>query len=57
MVSITPNILYQLLQGMMKHLIKWLIKIFGPTAIDSYCKSMPPNHKTTLFTKGVALLS
>ena len=56
-ISITPDILHQLLQGMMKHLIKWLIKIFGLTAIDSWCKSMPPNHKTTLFTKGIASLS
>jgi hypothetical protein len=56
-VSITPDILHQLLQGMMKHLIKWLIKIYGLAAIDSRCKAMPPNHKTTLFTKGIATLS
>ncbi len=46
-----------MLQGVMKHLIKWLIKIFGSAAIDSRCKAMPPNHKTTLFTKGIASLS
>jgi hypothetical protein len=56
-ISITSNILYQLLQGIMKHLIKWLIKIFGLTAINLWCKSMPPNHKTTLFTKGITSLS
>jgi hypothetical protein len=29
-LSITPDILHQLLQGMMKHLIRWLIRLFGP---------------------------
>src|SRR6266851_4105022 len=46
-----------MLQGVMKHLIKWLIKIFGSAAIDSQCKAMPPNYKTTLFTKSIASLS
>jgi hypothetical protein len=56
-ISITPDILHQMLQGMMKHLIKWLVKIFGPAAIDSWCKAMPPNHKMTLFAKGILMLS
>jgi len=33
-VSITLDILYQMLQGMVKHLIQWLIGIFGPSVID-----------------------
>ena len=33
-MSITPDILHQLLQGMVKHLIQWLIEIFGPGEID-----------------------
>ena len=56
-ISITPDILHQMLQGMMKHLIGWLISIFGPTVIDAWCKSMPPNHNFLLFTKGIATLS
>jgi hypothetical protein len=55
--SITPDILHQLLQGMVRHVIKWLIKIYGSMAIDSRCKAMPPNHKITLFTKGITTLS
>jgi Plavaka transposase len=55
-ISITPDILHQMLQGVMKHLIGWLIRIFGPSAIDARCKSMPPNHKILLFTKGIATL-
>ena len=54
---ITPDILHQLLQGMVKHLITWLISIFGATAIDSQCQAVPPNHKTLLFTKGITTLS
>ncbi len=56
-ISITPNILHQLLQGMMRHLIKWVIKIYSSAAIDLCCKAMPPNHKTMLFMKGIATLS
>ena len=33
--SITPDILHQMLQGMVKHLIQWLVGIFGPSVIDT----------------------
>ena len=56
-VSITPDILHQLLQGVMKHLIAWLVRIFGPAAIDMRCKAIPPNHKVMIFTKGITTLS
>ena len=56
-VSITPDILHQMLQGVMKHLIGWLVSIFGASAIDARCKSIPPNHKILLFTKGITTLS
>jgi hypothetical protein len=42
---------------MMKHLIKWLVRIFGPREINARCRAMPPNHKTLLFTKGITTLS
>jgi Plavaka transposase len=56
-LSITPDILHQMLQGVMKHLIGWLVSIFGAVAIDARCKAIPPSHKTMLFTKGIATLS
>jgi Plavaka transposase len=56
-LSITPNILHQLLQGMVRHLISWLTGIFGAVAIDARCHAMPPNHKVTIFTKGISILS
>ena len=56
-ISITPDVLHQLLQGMMRHLIKWLVAVFGPTEINARSRAMPPNHKTMLFTKGITTLS
>jgi Plavaka transposase len=56
-ISITPNILHQMLQGMVKHLIHWLVSIFGAVGIDAWCKAIPPNHKIMIFTKGIATLS
>ena len=56
-VSITPDILHQLLQGVVKHLIMWLTIAFGPAVIDTRCRSMPPNHHIAAFPKGITCLS
>ena len=56
-LSITPDILHQMLQGMVKHLIVWLVGIFGLAAINTRCRAIPPNHKVTLFSKGITNLS
>lgn len=58
-VSITPDILHQLLQGVMKHLISWVTSpnAFGPAEIDARCRTIPPNHHITLFSKGITMLS
>ena len=56
-LSITPNILHQLLQGVMKHLLSWNISAFGPTQIDAWCRAIPPNHHITHFPKGITSLS
>ena len=57
--SITPDILHQLLQGVMKHLIAWLSDplIFGQQRIDAQCRLMAPNHQTVLFPRGITTLS
>jgi hypothetical protein len=56
-LSITPDILHQMLQGMVKHLVVWLTDIFEAAAIDAQCGMIPPNHKMMLFTKGITTFS
>ena len=55
--SITPNILHQVHQGMVKHIISWVSGIFGAAAIDARCRAIPPGHDIMLFTKGISSLS
>ncbi|KAL0572117.1 hypothetical protein V5O48_009844 [Marasmius crinis-equi] len=55
--SVTPDILHQLYQGLIKHLIAWLIKIIGAVEIDARCRRFPPNHNIRLFLRGISGLS
>ncbi|KAF8952951.1 hypothetical protein BDZ97DRAFT_1992200 [Flammula alnicola] len=55
--SITPDILHQLYQGMIKHLISWIRSACGDTEIDARCRRLPPNHNIRLFLKGISHLS
>ena len=55
--SITPDILHQLYQGVIKHLVSWLVSAFGGAEIDARCRRLPPNHNIRLFMKGITSLS
>ena len=55
--SITPNILHQLYQGIIKYLKAWILCACKPTEIDARCHCLPPNHNIHLFTKGISSLS
>ena len=55
--SVTPDILHQVHQGMVKHIISWLISIFGAAAINAQCHAIPPSHDIMLFTKGITSLA
>jgi Plavaka transposase len=55
--SITPNILHQLYQGVIQHLIAWLKECCGSAEIDARCQHLPPNHNIQLFMKGISSLS
>jgi len=55
--SITPDILHQLYQGVIKHLLAWVKRAYGPIEIDAHCHRLPPNHNIHLFMKGISSLS
>ncbi|KAG1879758.1 hypothetical protein F4604DRAFT_1879992 [Suillus subluteus] len=53
---ITPDILHQLYQGLVKHLISWLSEACRAAEIDAQCRRLPSNHNIQLFTKGITTL-
>lgn len=55
-LSITPDILHQIHQGVAKHLIGWLKRIRSED-IDARCRRLPPNHNARHFYKGIMGLS
>lgn len=55
--SITPDVLHQLLQGVFKHLIKWLKQAYGTREIDARTQRLIPNHHIRLFSNGITILS
>ena len=54
---ITPDILHQLYQGVIKHVVSWITDTFGPAEIDARCRRIPPNHNIRIFLKGITKLS
>ncbi|KAF7332804.1 hypothetical protein MSAN_02431600 [Mycena sanguinolenta] len=56
-LSITPDVLHQLFQGVIKHVVAWVKDAYGPVAIDARCRRLPPNHNVRLFLKGITTLS
>ncbi|KAL7284380.1 hypothetical protein ACG7TL_001670 [Trametes sanguinea] len=54
--SIVPDLLHQLYQGVIKHMITWLTKAFGSAELDACCQCIPPNHNIRLFLKGITKL-
>jgi hypothetical protein len=55
--SITPDILHQIYQGLIKHIVGWIIEAVGPEEVDARCRRLPPNHNLRSFTKGISSLS
>lgn len=55
--SITSNILHQLYQGIIKHIVNWIKSIFGASEINAWCRRLPPNHNLCHFSKGITTLS
>ena len=55
--SITPDILHQLHQGIIRHLISWLVQAYGAAEIDACCQCIIPNHHVRIFSEGITSLS
>ncbi|KAJ6540469.1 hypothetical protein B0H19DRAFT_1212980 [Mycena capillaripes] len=55
--AISPDVLHQLYQGIVKHLISWLKECCGEAEIDARCRRLPPNHNIRLFMSGISNLS
>jgi hypothetical protein len=49
-------VLHQLHQGVVKHLVGWLVAEFGSVELDARCRTMPPNHNIRHFSKGISKL-
>ncbi|KAJ7215979.1 hypothetical protein GGX14DRAFT_607041, partial [Mycena pura] len=56
-ISITSDVLHQLYQGVIKHLIAWLKECLGEAELDARCRRLPPNHNIRLFMKGICHLN
>ena len=56
-LGITPDILHQLYQGVMKHLVSWITTAFSTKDLDARCQCLPPNHNIRAFSKGITSLS
>ncbi|KAJ3523372.1 hypothetical protein NM688_g8742 [Phlebia brevispora] len=56
-LSITPDILHQVLQGLVKHVVAWIKTACNAAEIDARCRRLPPNHNVRLFLKGITPLS
>ena len=56
-LAIAPDILHQLLQGVIKHLVSWVKEAYSEDEIDARCRRLPPNHNVRLFFKGLMTLS
>lgn len=54
--SITPDVLHQLYQGVVKHLISWLRTACGDAEVNARCRRLPPNHQLRYFAKGISHL-
>lgn len=56
-IGITPDVLHQLYQGVLKHLVSWVTAAFGEKDINARCQCLPPNHSIRAFSKGITSLS
>ena len=56
-LCITPDILHQLLQGVLKHLCTWIKKAYPAHELNARCQKLPQNSHVRHFFKGITPLS
>ena len=55
--TITPDVLHQLYQGVLKHLIGWCQRILTPQQLDQRIRCLPPGFGVRRFKNGISALS
>ena len=55
--SISPDVLHQLYQGVLKHIISWCQTMMTPDELDRRLRVLPPAHGVHHFKNGISALS
>ncbi|KAG1760626.1 hypothetical protein EDD22DRAFT_980541 [Suillus occidentalis] len=55
--AITPDILHQIYQGLVRHLCGWISTLIGDAELDARFKRMPRAHGVRLFSHGISGLT
>ena len=55
--AITPDILHQIYQGLVRHLTKWIQRLIGPKEFDQRLARLPPNHPLRIYNHGISSFS
>jgi hypothetical protein len=55
--TITPDILHQIYQGLVRHLCGWISTLIGDAELDAHFKRMPCVHGVRLFSHGISGLT
>ncbi|KAH9921594.1 uncharacterized protein B0H18DRAFT_880069 [Fomitopsis serialis] len=56
-MSVTPDVLHQLYQGIFKHLVSWCEDLLGPDELDSRLRCLPPAFGIRHFKQGISSLA
>ncbi|KAF5350297.1 hypothetical protein D9757_014923 [Collybiopsis confluens] len=54
---VSPDVLHQLFQGVLKHLTQWVQELIGEEKLDERIRSLPPAYGVRHFKKGISVLT